>query len=148
GLDVTKARHGNKIKLRVQLAGARAVELVSAVYFQGYEVLAQIRDELNAWMEAKGYSTLDDFRGKVCSRIVSLADVDRGRKCVADVDPQAKGGGEEKCVRCGLCRRICIYDAVGGDDEHFVIMAEQCVGCGMCEQICPVGAIHMLPISE
>jgi MinD superfamily P-loop ATPase len=99
-------------------------------------------------MEEKGYSNPDEFRGKVCSEIVSLEQVDRRRKLVAAIDPQAARGEEAKCTRCGLCRRICIYDAVRCEDDSFSIVAEKCVGCAMCEQICPPGAIEMLTIDE
>lgn len=45
------------------LAGAAAVQIVSAIYKHGPEYLNAILAELEQWMERKGYSTPADFRG-------------------------------------------------------------------------------------
>ncbi len=47
------------------LAGADAVELVSTVYKNKPAVITQIIDEIDTWMEKKGYKNLGDFRGKL-----------------------------------------------------------------------------------
>lgn len=52
------------------LAGADAVQLVSALYYRGIPYLSQIRQELTDWMDSKGYSSLDDFRGHLSRRQV------------------------------------------------------------------------------
>ncbi|MCL4832172.1 MAG: dihydroorotate dehydrogenase [Caldilineaceae bacterium] len=45
------------------MAGATAVGVGSAVYYRGPETFTLIRDEMAAWMEARGVATLDEIRG-------------------------------------------------------------------------------------
>ena len=47
------------------LAGADAVQVVSALYKHKPEHIGKILNDLQAWMEKKGYNTLGDFRGKL-----------------------------------------------------------------------------------
>lgn len=47
------------------LAGADTVQLVSTIYRNKPQVVADILAELNRWMDEKGYKNLDDFRGKL-----------------------------------------------------------------------------------
>lgn len=47
------------------LAGANSVQIVSAVYKWGWKHIPTILDRLDGWMTSKGYTTLDDFRGKL-----------------------------------------------------------------------------------
>lgn len=50
---------------RFIMAGATAVGLGSVIYERDLEVFRAATGELAAWMERKGYSRLDDFRGNV-----------------------------------------------------------------------------------
>jgi len=46
----------------------------------------------------------------------------------------------EKCVGCGDCFKVCIYDGlkmVKGKSVH----TDNCIACGRCEEFCPNGAI-------
>jgi ferredoxin len=46
----------------------------------------------------------------------------------------------EKCVGCGECFKVCIYDGlklIKGKSVH----TDNCIACGRCEQVCPEGAI-------
>lgn len=49
------------------LAGADAVQVVSAVYRKGFKGLAAMLEELTSWMSQKGYKSVDAFRGKLSS---------------------------------------------------------------------------------
>ena len=51
--------------IKMILAGADAVQMVSAFYENGVGYAAQVIDELNQWMEKKGYATISDFKGKL-----------------------------------------------------------------------------------
>lgn len=65
---------------------------------------------------------------------------------------------QEKCIKCGKCKEICPYDAIGklerpceracgvkaietDDQGRAHINSEKCVSCGMCMVSCPFGAI-------
>lgn len=47
------------------LAGADAVQVVSALYKHKPEHIGKMLNDLQVWMEKKGYAGLDDFRGKL-----------------------------------------------------------------------------------
>lgn len=57
--------HDGKDVIKQLLAGAQAVEIVSALYRNGKDQLGNILGELEAWMAKHGYETLEDFRGKL-----------------------------------------------------------------------------------
>jgi heterodisulfide reductase subunit A len=57
---------------------------------------------------------------------------------VANVD-------EELCVGCGICMKLCPYDAITTTDEGLAHVREVvCKGCGLCAASCPERAITML----
>ncbi len=47
---------------------------------------------------------------------------------------------QEKCVKCGLCREKCRFDAITDD---FKINAFSCEGCNVCVIVCPVNALTL-----
>ncbi len=122
------------------LAGATLVQTCTAIVMQGYEVVGKLLAGLTDFMEQKGYDDLAAFRGALCSRIKSNDDIDRVKRAVAEIKA-------EQCVKCGLCARVCIYQAPREDKQAFVIPEEACDGCGLCEQLCPARAIAMRPLA-
>lgn len=51
--------------IKMFLSGADVVHLVSAVYKNGPEYITSMIAETETWMKGKGYSSIDDFRGKL-----------------------------------------------------------------------------------
>ena len=45
------------------LSGAKAVQVVSAIYQNGEEQITSILNDIEAWMEKKNYKSIDDFKG-------------------------------------------------------------------------------------
>lgn len=54
---------------------------------------------------------------------------------------------EEKCVGCGACSWVCLFDVpkLRQDKPVYEIKKEDCVGCGHCENVCPNSAVVPLP---
>jgi len=55
--------HDGKAVVKQLLAGATAVQMVSALYQNGPEYLKTVIEEIEAWMKEKGHEKIDDFRG-------------------------------------------------------------------------------------
>ncbi len=51
--------------IKMILAGADVVQVVSTIYRNSPSVVSDILMDLNRWMDDKGYKSLDDFRGKL-----------------------------------------------------------------------------------
>ncbi len=67
------------------LVGANVVQTCTAVIMNGYEVIGELLAGLEEYMDRKGYETIDDFRGKVNTRIIGTHDIDRERKFRANI---------------------------------------------------------------
>lgn len=51
--------------VKMLLAGADAVQIVSTLYQNGLEYFPTILKDLEDWMDSKGYKSIDEFRGKL-----------------------------------------------------------------------------------
>lgn len=123
------------------LAGAVLVQTCTAIIMEGYGVVPKLLAGLQEFMERKEYGNLTEFRGKICERIKGNDDIDRVKRTVASIDSR-------RCINCGLCARVCIYDAPAPVGSVYAIPEENCDGCGLCEQLCPASAISMMPLAE
>lgn len=57
--------HSGNAMIKMLLAGANVVQVASTIYRNGPEYIQTMLRDLNRWMEAKDYNTIDDFRGKL-----------------------------------------------------------------------------------
>jgi len=119
------------------LAGATSVQVCTAIYLCGYNVIGTLNTGLSQWMAAKGYERLADFRGKVSGTSILNADqVNRKHHQVASVD-------EASCSGCGTCAAVCIHFAAEMHNKKARITTH-CDGCGLCVHLCPKQAIAMV----
>jgi dihydroorotate dehydrogenase (fumarate) len=51
--------------IKMVLAGADAVQIVSTVYLNQIEVVTSMIKDMEKWMDSKGYTTIESFRGKL-----------------------------------------------------------------------------------
>jgi dihydroorotate dehydrogenase (fumarate) len=68
--DISSSRgifSGNDI-VKMILAGAQVVQIVSAIYKNGFNVIPNMLDELTQWMNKHQFKTLDEFRGKMSKK--------------------------------------------------------------------------------
>ena len=55
---------------KLMLAGANCVQVVSTLYKNRIGYIAKMLLDLSAWMDAKGYNTIHDFRGNLSKKNV------------------------------------------------------------------------------
>ena len=113
------------------MCGATLVQSAVGIMLQGYKVTGKWVESMSAWMEGKGYKSLNDIRGMVLPNILKTADVPRKPKN-ASVTIDTK-----KCTKCGVCLRSCFYDAIHLTKAGAVIHPSACDVCGMCVEVCP-----------
>jgi len=56
--------------IKMILAGADCVQVVSTLYKNKISYLETILDDISSWMEKKGYKSLDEFRGKLSNKSI------------------------------------------------------------------------------
>jgi len=57
--------------IKLLLAGAQAVQVVSTLYKNGIERIEEMNTSLLAWMKYHGFSAIDDFRGNLSRKNTS-----------------------------------------------------------------------------
>jgi len=113
--------------LEFLLAGASAVQMLSAALLVGKDLYSKIINDLPKTLEKYGFSSVEDVITHGLKKEVvykqSLPVLDR-----------------DKCIDCMLCQKICPYFAI---DYPGVITfnEEKCFECGLCIAKCPTGAI-------
>lgn len=123
--------------IRYVMVGATLVQSAAAIMLQGYNVVQKWVDNINMWLDNKGYNSLDEIRGIALPNILRTKDVVRAPEGVhAAVD-------FKRCTRCGVCTRSCFYDAITLTKAGAIINPDKCDGCGMCMEVCPQNAVTM-----
>ncbi len=120
------------------LLGASSVQLCTAVMHYGFRLIDDLVEGLSNWMESKGYSTIDEIRGKTLEQIDNFGNFNLLHKTVARID-------QSKCIHCNLCYISCEDGAhqaidlkqINGHSET-TVKEEECVGCCLCYLVCPV----------
>lgn len=54
--------------IKMLLAGADAVQVVSTIYKHGPKQITKMLEEMEAWMQTKDYTSIDDFKGKLSNK--------------------------------------------------------------------------------
>lgn len=48
-----------------------------------------------------------------------------------------------ECFSCGLCKKVCAFDAVKETKDGFYIDRDYCTKCKACHTVCPIGAVKI-----
>jgi len=111
------------------LAGADAVEMLSAAMMKGAGLYKKIIDKLPATLERYGFTSIEQVKKERLSLINPSLEPN-----IPTIDP-------EKCTGCGICARDCPYSAMFMNGKLATTFEEKCFGCGLCQSVCPVEAI-------
>lgn len=118
------------------MLGATTVQTCTAVMWKGYGHITKMLSDLNAWMDRKGYRSLDEIRGIALKDITTVEELAKEPPLFASIDP-------ERCVHCGKCKTVCFYRAISESDGVYSADPKQCDGCGACRMWCPAEAITL-----
>jgi dihydropyrimidine dehydrogenase (NAD+) subunit PreA len=119
------------------MCGATLVQSGAGIMLQGYKVAGRWVDAMSAWMEGKGYRSVNEMRGIALPNIRKTAEVPREPENVRTTIDTSK------CNKCGICLRSCFYDAITLTRAGAVINPEACDVCGMCVEVCPQHAAQL-----
>ncbi|MBX3045323.1 MAG: dihydroorotate dehydrogenase-like protein [Candidatus Kapabacteria bacterium] len=63
--------HDSEGAIKYLLAGARAVQVTSAIMMNGFDYIGIINNGISKWMDEKGYTSIDEFCGLIAKDISS-----------------------------------------------------------------------------
>lgn len=124
------------------MAGATGVEICTSMMLEGPELFLKLNQDLAKWMEKKGYSTIEEFRGISLKYYGKEEWSDHPYRAQVEID---------KCNGCGQCETVCYWavskpeGAIHVDRERkkAVVDPSKCEGCGYCFSHCPTRAITL-----
>lgn len=113
--------------LEFLLAGASAVQMLSAALLTGKDLYAKIIKDLPKALEKYGFNSIEEV-------------INHGLKKEVVYKRSLPVLDKDKCIDCMLCQKICPYFAI---DYPGVITfnPDKCFECGLCIAKCPTGAI-------
>lgn len=121
--------------------GASAVQVGSAVEWEGVEIIGLLTTGLQEYLGRKGFASPADLLGRALPNLVEFDDLNLNSEIVAVID-------ETRCTGCDVCIRACWsggYRAIDHVGTKARVDALRCDGCGLCLYVCPEGAIRQLP---
>src|ERR1700676_5211434 len=66
--------------------GASTVQVCTAAMHYGFRIVEDLIDGLSQYMDAHGYSTIEDFRSRAVANVKDWGDLDLNYKIVAEID--------------------------------------------------------------
>ncbi|RLB68421.1 MAG: hypothetical protein DRH08_00930, partial [Deltaproteobacteria bacterium] len=120
--------------------GANTVQIQGLFLEKGLGIIDEIKKEILAYMDTKGYSSIDNMKGAIFEKLISF---DEALSTYSETRDQINVSVDrDKCVACGLCEGLCNWNAlalVGGKLE----ITKECEGCGLCVCSCPEDALTL-----
>ena len=117
--------------------GAGNVQVCTAAMAFGFKIVQEMTDGLSEYMDAMGFRTIEDFRGRALPTITDWQYLNLNAISKAVID-------QSKCIACGRCHIACedtSHQAITATKDgvrHFEVKDEECVGCNLCVTVCPV----------
>ncbi len=117
--------------------GCGNVQVCTAAMTYGFRIVQDMADGLSEYMDSKGFTSIEDFRGRAVPSIVNWNQLNLNHIEKARINQDA-------CIQCGRCHVVCedtshqAITAMKDGKRHFEVMDNECVGCNLCVSVCPV----------
>ena len=119
--------------------GCGTVQVCTAAMVYGFKIVEDMCDGLSNFMDAHGYKTIEDFRGKAVPTVKDWKQLNLNHIDKAVIN-------QDSCIQCGRCHVVCedtshqaiFYKKGENGERKFEINEAECVGCNLCVSICPV----------
>jgi dihydropyrimidine dehydrogenase (NAD+) subunit PreA len=128
--------------------GAGTVQVCTAAMVYGFKIVQEMITGLSDWMDAKGYTSVDQIVGRAVPRVTDWQHLNLDYVVKAHID-------QDKCIQCGRCHIACedtSHQAIShlkDGKRHYEVIEAECVGCNLCAVVCPVEeCITLRPLTE
>jgi len=115
--------------------GATLTSACTVLMWEGFEVIKDIVEGTERFMDEQGYSSYEEMRGLALQYLGTPDEIEL-KEGAAVVD-------RDKCIGCGKCLKPAHCNAVEMKDGKAIIDPQKCVACSVCAVLCPVKAIEM-----
>jgi dihydropyrimidine dehydrogenase (NAD+) subunit PreA len=116
---------------------AGTVQVCTAAMTYGFKIVEEMVSGLSRWMDEKGYTSIEDFRGRAVPNVTDWQYLNLNYVAKARIDQDA-------CIKCGRCYAACedtSHQAIMKEKDgkrHFEVIDAECVACNLCVEVCPV----------
>lgn len=139
--------------------GSTTVQVCTAIMHYGFRIVEDMIDGLNDYLDAKGFTSVNELIGKAVPTLKKWESLDLNYKRVARID-------YNRCIGCNLCYIACedgahqCIDLVAPNGHGLgpgrvpgkpipQVRENDCVGCNLCSLVCPVdGCIDMVSVEH
>ncbi|MGJ8546564.1 MAG: NAD-dependent dihydropyrimidine dehydrogenase subunit PreA [Sulfitobacter sp.] len=115
--------------------GCGNVQVCTAAMTYGFKVVQEMISGLSQWMDEKGHSSIDDFRGMAVPNVTDWQYLNLNYVAKAKIS-------QADCISCGRCYAACedtSHQAIAmSEDRVFTVKEEECVACNLCVEVCPI----------
>jgi len=124
--------------VEMMMVGASTVQVGTAVMWHGYQVINEILEGIQSFINRKGYKSIKDIVGIFLKHIITTEEMAKLPPKVANLDKRL-------CIGCNRCIKVCGYNAVElGEDKKIKIIEDKYDGCGLCVEIFQKSALKLV----